>query len=148
MRDTKRSRRWVPSAPRAETYNQLKARHMNDVAVSWLSSKMPRKLVGPIVIGAVWCEADRHRDKDNVRAGGMKIILDALAMANVIPNDGNQIVDYFAGDKYEYGTGRVGVVLRVLDLGTNVADEWFFPHRLPSWNELHKAEGRGVRRGG
>lgn len=35
-----------------------------------------------------WRESSRRRDPDNVAAGGRKIILDGLVLANVLPGDG------------------------------------------------------------
>jgi len=145
VRDSKRTRRWSPRTPRAESYNAVKARLQNDVAIHALKAGLPRPVPGPAWLSFLWCEAERRRDPDNVRAGGTKIILDGLVQAKVLPKDGVRDVVRFAGDDYEYGA-RVGVVVTV---GVQaLVWRFFFPHRLPELGELLRAEARGARRGG
>ena len=60
---------------------------------------------GPVYMRYLWYEPNKKRDKDNVAAGGRKIIQDALVACGYIRNDGwNDIVgfsDEFRIDKIE-----------------------------------------------
>lgn len=50
---------------------------------------------GPVWIHYTWIEPNRKRDKDNIAAGGRKIIQDALVSAGYLKNDGwNDIVGF------------------------------------------------------
>jgi len=84
----------------------------------------------------IWFERTQHRDPDNVRAGGTKLILDALVMAGVIPGDGAAVVDGFMGDTFVYGE-REGVDVSAWTPEAN-APAWTMavPFRLPDLNEM------------
>lgn len=60
---------------------------------------------GPVFMRYTWYEPTKRRDKDNIAAGGRKIIQDALVSAGYLKNDGwNDIVgfsDTFRIDKKE-----------------------------------------------
>lgn len=60
---------------------------------------------GPVFIRYIWVEPNKRRDKDNIAAGGRKIIQDALVTAKYLRNDGwNDITgfsDEFRVDKTE-----------------------------------------------
>lgn len=60
---------------------------------------------GPVYMIYRWFEPNKKRDKDNIAAGGRKIIQDALVEAGVLKNDGwNDIAgfrDEFYIDKKE-----------------------------------------------
>ena len=60
---------------------------------------------GPVYMTYRWFEPNKKRDKDNISAGGRKIIQDALVEAGVLKNDGwNDIAgfrDEFYIDKKE-----------------------------------------------
>lgn len=43
---------------------------------------------GPVFMHYVWFEPSKRRDKDNIAAGGRKIIQDALVSAGYLKNDG------------------------------------------------------------
>ena len=90
-----------------------------------------------------WHEPDRRRDKDNVRAGGTKLILDALVTAKVLPADDNRYVAGFKGDLFRYGNGGVQVELSTLGASWAV----YIPHRLPDENEIGEAREVGAVRG-
>ena len=55
----------------------------------------------------LWIERNRRRDKDNVAAGGRKLILDGLVEAGILPDDSWKYVvgweDHFAVDKVKPG---------------------------------------------
>lgn len=63
------------------------------------------KPAGPVFMRYVWFEPSKRRDKDNIAAGGRKIIQDALVESGYLKNDGwNDIVgfsDEFRIDKKE-----------------------------------------------
>ena len=63
------------------------------------------KPTGPVYMTYRWYEPNKKRDKDNIAAGGRKIIQDALVEAGYLKNDGwNDIVgfrDEFYIDKKE-----------------------------------------------
>jgi len=84
----------------------------------------------------IWFEPDRKRDPDNVRAGGTKLILDALVLAGVITGDGARTVDGFMGDVFVYGE-REGVDVSAWTPEANAAS-WVMavPFRLPDMNEM------------
>lgn len=46
------------------------------------------KASGPVFMHYVWFEPSKRRDKDNIAAGGRKIIQDALVSAGFLKNDG------------------------------------------------------------
>lgn len=46
------------------------------------------KASGPVFMHYVWFEPSKRRDKDNIAAGGRKIIQDALVSAGYLKNDG------------------------------------------------------------
>lgn len=46
------------------------------------------KASGPVIMHYVWFEPSKRRDKDNIAAGGRKIIQDALVSAGYLKNDG------------------------------------------------------------
>lgn len=43
---------------------------------------------GPVFMRYLWIEPNKKRDKDNIAAGGRKIIQDALVKAGYLHNDG------------------------------------------------------------
>ncbi len=43
---------------------------------------------GPVFMHYVWFEPSKRRDKDNIAAGGRKVIQDALVSAGYLKNDG------------------------------------------------------------
>jgi hypothetical protein len=97
-----------------------------------------------------WCEPDKRRDKDNVRAGGTKLILDACKAAGAMPDDDNRYVGGFRGDAYDYDSAAAraggGVVVNVFGADSGHAISFFVPHRLPDENEMLRARELGARR--
>lgn len=75
----------------------------------WKASK-------PVFMHYTWYEPNRKRDKDNIAAGGRKIIQDALVSCGYIKNDGwHDIVgfsDTFRVDKQE---PRVEIVIEEVE---------------------------------
>jgi hypothetical protein len=110
-------RLWVPS--RLPGLNELlsskSTRHgnwsaYNDVKQRWfgqiklLARSKDIRAVGPGYFSFLFVEPDKRRDPDNVAAGGIKILLDALVGAEVLAGDGWQhilgFVSYWqVGDK-------------------------------------------------
>ena len=58
------------------------------------------KATGPVWMTYKWFEPNRKRDKDNIAAGGRKIIQDALVEAGVIRNDGWNDIRGFSDEFY------------------------------------------------
>jgi Holliday junction resolvase RusA-like endonuclease len=60
---------------------------------------------GPVFMHYVWYEPNKRRDKDNVAAGGRKIVQDALVKAGYLKGDGWRDIagfsDEFRVDKNE-----------------------------------------------
>jgi len=85
----------------------------------------------------VWFERDRHRDPDNVRSGGTKLILDALVLGGVLVADTAAAVAGFEGDDYVYGP-REAVDIQAWSSDDETPDQWGMsvPFRLPDLNEL------------
>lgn len=50
------------------------------------------RFLGAVGITFMWFEPNAKRDIDNVSGGGQKVILDALVLCGVIPNDTRQFV--------------------------------------------------------
>lgn len=55
---------------------------------------------GPVWMLYKWFEPNKKRDKDNIAAGGRKIIQDALVEAGYIRNDGWNEIKGFADEFY------------------------------------------------
>jgi Holliday junction resolvase RusA-like endonuclease len=49
--------------------------------------KLPIRFTRPVTISFAWIEPNSKRDIDNIAAGGTKVIIDAMVMAKIIPND-------------------------------------------------------------
>lgn len=55
---------------------------------------------GPVWMTYRWYEPNQRRDKDNISAGGRKIIQDALVEAGVLQNDGWREIRGFTDEFY------------------------------------------------
>ncbi len=93
--ESKRGRgKWQP-------YNELKQEHTNIVA--WIAKSEIKKQLKKIDLEITWICKNRRKDKDNIMAGGLKMILDGLVVAGVIKNDGwseiGSINNHFEVDK-------------------------------------------------
>lgn len=55
---------------------------------------------GPVWMTYRWFEPNQRRDKDNISAGGRKIIQDALVEAGVLKNDGWREIRGFTDEFY------------------------------------------------
>lgn len=83
--------------------------------IAWLAKAARLKSAGsPVDFEFTWHERDRRRDKDNVAAGGRKLVLDGLVTAGVLGGDGwahvGEWTDRFVVDE---GAPGVRVVLQV-----------------------------------
>lgn len=67
-------------------YNELKQKWSGDIAL--LVRQHQVQPVGPGYFTFLFVEPNRKRDPDNVAAGGIKILLDALVSAEVLAGDG------------------------------------------------------------
>jgi hypothetical protein len=56
--------------------------------IGWCIVSSNPEFMKRIGIKIVWYESSRHRNKDDIVAGGLKLILDALQAEGVIKNDG------------------------------------------------------------
>lgn len=145
MRSARSRREW------GESYNALKRRWTNTVALLAMAQRLPREVsaAGPVDFAFAWHEPDRKRDPDNVSAAGRKLILDGLVTAGVLVKDGAAHVAGFVGECFVYpGDDDYGGPL-VLCSGTTMGGAQFqlrIPHRLPDLNELFAARELGVRR--
>lgn len=74
---------------------KLKREQMNAVILV-LRRQIRRPLREPVTMHYLWVEKDRRRDKDNVSAGGRKIIQDALVRMKVLKNDGWANIENFS----------------------------------------------------
>lgn len=93
--ESKRGRgKWQP-------YNEIKQEHTNIVA--WIAKSEIKKQLKKIDLEITWICKNRRKDKDNIMAGGLKMILDGLVAAGVIENDGwseiGSINNHFEVDK-------------------------------------------------
>ena len=80
-------------------YNRMKKEYTEMVA--WLAKGKGK--FKKINLDITWVCKDRRKDKDNIMAGGLKMILDGLVVAGVIKNDGwseiGSINNHFEVDK-------------------------------------------------
>lgn len=83
----------------------------NTEMVAWLAKGKGK--FKKIDLEITWYCKDKRKDKDNIMAGGLKMILDGLVVAGVIKNDGwseiGSINNHFEVDK---DNPRVEVVLK------------------------------------
>jgi hypothetical protein len=56
--------------------------------IGWIIVSANPEAMDRIGIKIAWYEKDKRRNKDNIIAGGLKLILDALQAEGVIKNDG------------------------------------------------------------
>ena len=77
-----------------QAYNKLKREYTNKVA--WVAKGKGK--FNRIDLDIVWYCKDKRRDKDNIIAGGTKMILDGLVEAEVIKDDGWEYI----GDIYHH----------------------------------------------
>ena len=93
----------MTDAARRNRYESAKMKREYTDLVAWCakSARLPRFDRVDLVI--TWYEPNRKRDKDNIMAGGLKMILDGLVVADVIKNDGwseiGSINNHFKVDK-------------------------------------------------
>lgn len=84
-----------------QPYNEIKQEHTNIVA--WIAKSEIKKQLKKIDLEITWICKNRRKDKDNIMAGGLKMILDGLVVAGVIKNDGwseiGSINNHFEVDK-------------------------------------------------
>jgi Holliday junction resolvase RusA-like endonuclease len=84
-----------------QPYNDMKQEYTNIVA--WIAKSEIKKQLKKIDLEITWICKNRRKDKDNIMAGGLKMILDGLVVAGVIKNDGwseiGSINNHFEVDK-------------------------------------------------
>lgn len=100
----------------------------------------------PIEHGALFIEADRHRDKDGVYGGGMKLIWDALVEARLLPADTAAHVGKCRGWDVTYGHPADAGVWLVFYEPDGDETRMNIRGRLPDLNELLSARELGARR--
>lgn len=69
-----------------------------------------------------WVEKNRKRDKDNVAAGGRKIIFDALVKNGILLGDGWDFVDGWV-DTFTTNKSGSGVVVTIYERGNHESKE-------------------------
>lgn len=90
-------------AARGNRYASAKMKKEYTEMVAWCAkaARLPRMERVDLVV--TWHEPNKRRDKDNIMAGGLKMILDGLVVAGVIKNDGwseiGSINNHFEVDK-------------------------------------------------
>ena len=67
-------------------YSTLKK--TNTQIVAYCAKQTTKRKYNKIDIDITWHCKDKRKDKDNIMAGGLKMILDGLVVAGVIKNDG------------------------------------------------------------
>lgn len=96
---------------RVYRYTQTKKR-MTHALVALIHAQGLQPVTGPVWVACEWTEAGKRRDPDNIAAGGMKLILDALKAAGIIANDGWR---HITGFEHRFGLGKPGVTVRLFD---------------------------------
>lgn len=83
------------------SYSSLKK--TNTQLVAFCTKQATKQKYKKIDLEITWYCKDRRKDKDNIMAGGLKMILDGLVVAGVIQNDGwahiGSINNHFEVDK-------------------------------------------------
>ena len=83
------------------SYSSLKK--ANTQLVAFCAKQATKRRYKKIDLDIIWYCKDRRKDKDNIMAGGLKMILDGLVVAGVIKNDGwseiGSINNHFEVDK-------------------------------------------------
>jgi len=83
------------------SYSSLKK--ANTQLVAFCTKQATKRRYKKIDLDITWYCKDRRKDKDNIMAGGLKMILDGLVVAGVIKNDGwseiGSINNHFEVDK-------------------------------------------------
>ena len=83
------------------SYSSLKK--ANTQLVAFCTKRDTKRKYNKIDLEITWYCKDRRKDKDNIMAGGLKMILDGLVVAGVIQNDGwahiGSINNHFEVDK-------------------------------------------------
>ena len=86
---------------KCQPYSKLK--RINTDKVAWIAKTKIKEQFSKIDLEITWICKDRRKDKDNIMAGGLKMILDGLVGAGAIPNDGwkhvGSITNHFEVDK-------------------------------------------------
>lgn len=80
-------------------YHKEKRMHTEKVALLARAARL-KPVSAPVVVCVRWVEKDKRRDKDNLRAAGVKFLLDGLAEAGVLPTDGWKWIAGFE-DRFE-----------------------------------------------
>lgn len=68
-----------------QPYALIKSTHENVICIECKRQKL--KSIGKCDVTITWVCKDKRRDKDNIIAGGTKLILDSLQKAGIIKND-------------------------------------------------------------
>jgi hypothetical protein len=132
---------------RAIDYNGLR-RLWIDSLVYQLHRQRTIPFRTPVEHLTILCEPDRRRDPDGVYGGAMKLLLDAMVTAGLLPTDGAANVGRCRGwDVLYVHPQAAGVYLKIYEPGD--AHEWTglqVQGRLPDLNELLAAREVGARR--
>ena len=84
-----------------QPYNDMKRLHTEKIA--WIVKSKIKDKYRKIDLDITWICKNKRKDKDNIMAGGLKMILDGLVVAGVIKNDGwseiGSINNHFEVDK-------------------------------------------------
>jgi len=72
--------------PRAR--NAMKKRAENSAVAQMRAQGLREVTQFPVVVTFDWRAKNRRRDPDNIAGAGQKILLDALQVAGILPNDG------------------------------------------------------------
>jgi Holliday junction resolvase RusA-like endonuclease len=93
---------------------RLKRNEQRHVVCAILMAKL-KPATDSVWLEFKWIEPNRKRDKDNIAAGGRKIILDALVEAGVLAGDGWKHVDGFT-DLFSVDD-KTGVEVSIIEAG-------------------------------
>ncbi len=131
---------------RALSYSTLR-RAWIDSLVLQLRQQRTIPLRTPVDHKAVFIEPDQHRDKDNVYAGGMKLLWDVLVAAKLLPADTAAHLGVCRGWEVVYAhPARAGVWLSLWEPNDPAAVVLAFQGKLPDLNEWLAAREVGARR--
>lgn len=104
----------------------------------------------PVEHRVILLEPDRHRDPDNVYAGAMKLLWDALVVGKYLPADGRAVVGKCRGwEVVQAPRSRAGVWLCLWQPDDPTTVLFSIEGQLPALNEILAARERaGHRRAG
>lgn len=102
---------------RSNKYSANHQKHEAENRVLWAAKQCLRgwKAHGPVYMRYTWYEPNRRRDKDNICAGGRKVIQDALVKGGYLHNDGWNDIDGFS-DEFRVDKARPRIEVEIEEI--------------------------------